>query len=65
MKFPHIKCIKCGEFGHYKSNRPGKGMKQLESQNQQSTETALMTLHVTLAVMIWITCDNESTVDIF
>jgi hypothetical protein len=66
IKFPHIKGFKCGQFGHYKSDCPGK-------QNQKSGELAvtLTTLQVTLVVIkeqidpMWILCDSESTVDIF
>jgi hypothetical protein len=70
--YPHIKCDKCGEFGHYKSNCPKKN-KQTENKPSEGseTETSLVTMHVALAVVktdidpMWILCDNESTVDIF
>jgi hypothetical protein len=69
LKFPDIKCFKCGKYGHYKSVCFKIGGN--EDKEEHQTETALMTLHVVLAVMkveinpMWILCDNESTVDIF
>jgi hypothetical protein len=73
LKFPDIKCFKCGKYGHYKSDCPRKKFKigGNEDKEEHQTETALMTLHVALAVMkveinlMWILCDNESTVDVF
>jgi hypothetical protein len=71
-RFPHIKCFKCGEFGHYKSDSTKK-VKNGEN-NEGSTEPAQVTLitqHFVLAVAkqvinpMWILCDNESTVDVF
>ncbi len=71
-KYPHTKCFKCGEFGHYKSDCPGKDKtNNQETSNAGQTEIAMTTLQAPLAVTkseinsMWILCDNESTVDIF
>jgi hypothetical protein len=73
VNYPHIKCFKCGEFSHSKSDCPRKN-KQTDQKQQDGAEgegTALVTMHVTLAIMkkdigpMWILCDNESTVDMF
>jgi hypothetical protein len=68
VKYPHIKCFKCGEYGHYKSDCQAKNKNAEES---AQTGTTLTTIQVTLAVMkqeidpMWILCNNELTVDIF
>jgi hypothetical protein len=71
-KYPHIKCFKCSEFGHYKSDSLGKDKnKNRESQSAGQDEVAMTTLQVALAVVkteinpMWILCDNESMVDVF
>jgi hypothetical protein len=71
--YPHIKCYKCNQFGHYKSDCPGKAGKDSseESQEGSTTQITLTTVHVALAITrehinpMWILCDNESTVDVF
>jgi len=74
LKFPNIKCFKCGQFGHYKSDYPEEkrtSTEDTDAEGESDVQSALMTMHVTLAIMkseinpMWILCDNESTVDIF
>jgi len=71
--YPHIKCFKCNQMGHYKSDCPKKGNDGNTNSNegQEPPAITLTTLHVSLAVLkkeinpMWILCDSESTVDIF
>jgi hypothetical protein len=70
-RFPHIKCFKCGEFGHYKSDCVKKTNGENNEGSSEPTPVTLITQHVSLAVTkrvinpMWILCDNESTVDVF
>jgi hypothetical protein len=70
--YPHIKCFKCNQFGHYKSDCPGKVNNQSETHEEVSTpQITLTTLHISLAVKreqinpMWILCNNDSTVYVF
>ncbi len=64
---PHIQCFKCKQYGHYKSDCPGK---EASEQAQVITATTLMTRATVMAASqeeidpMWVLCDNESTVDI-
>ena len=67
-----MKMDDCNQFGHYKSDCPGKVNNQSETHEEVSTpQITLTTLHISLAVTreqinpMWILCDNESTVDVF
>ncbi len=72
-KHSHIKCLKCGTYGHYKSDCPKKTTGRQQEQNtiQRVNATTLMTRAQVLSTMeeqhidpMWLLCDNESTVDI-
>jgi len=73
-QYPHIKCFKCNQFGHYKSDCPEIKEKtggESGSSQESQAHVSLTTLHVALTVArkeidpMWILCDSESTVDIF
>jgi len=73
--FPHIKCFKCNQMGHYKSNcsivKAKKASEGTTERQEQEPAVTLTTMQVSLAVVkhdidpLWILCDSESTVDIF
>jgi hypothetical protein len=69
-EFPHIKCFKCGEFRHYKSNclemkkkSEGEEMYHIIHATALMTQAKLLNEKCSLNPM-WILCDNKSTVDI-
>jgi hypothetical protein len=66
----HIKCFKCNQYGHYKSNCPT--LQNPAEHTNIVTATTLTTIATTLSAskesvinLMWILCDTESTVDIF
>ena len=49
-RFPHIKCFKCGEFGHYKSDCKKQSAENSETSTGERTQVTLILQHVTLVV---------------
>lgn len=58
-EFPHIKCFKCGKYGHYKIKEIGGETCQIIQVTTLMTGAVLMTNKEGINPM-WIICDNES-----
>jgi hypothetical protein len=69
VRFPHIKCFKCVEFGHYKSDCPKNRSSEVSKTTEMEMETTLTTFYTTFYVALagmkmeidplWFLCDNE------
>jgi hypothetical protein len=58
-EYPHIKCFKCGKYGHYKIKEIGGETCQIIQVTTLMTGAVLMTNKEGINPM-WIICDNES-----